>query len=98
MLDSPLYVLTLLTLSVLICEWLVRNTFLRHLGTALLVILFVAVLANVGLLPSASEGSVILHGSLSILGSLIDFLPAAERQSGEYSPCRGTDADLVFYR
>ena len=70
MLDSPLYVLTLLTLSVLICEWLVRNTFLRHLGTALLVILFVAVLANVGLLPSASESSVIYTGVFRYLAPL----------------------------
>ena len=39
--DQPLYVLGMLCLSVLICEWLVRTTFLKHLSTALLVILFV---------------------------------------------------------
>lgn len=71
--DNPLYVLTLLTFSVLICEWLVRNTFLRHLGTALLVILFVAVVANVGLLPSASEGSVIYTGIFRYLAPLSIF-------------------------
>jgi len=70
---SPLYVLTLLTLSVLICEWLVKKTLLRHFGTALLVILFVAVLANVGLLPSASEGSVVYTGIFRYLAPLSIF-------------------------
>ncbi len=55
MFSSPLFVLTVLCLSVVASEWLVKRTFLKHLGTALVVIFFVAVLANVGLLPSASE-------------------------------------------
>ena len=50
----PLYVLMLLCLLVVAGEWLVRRTVLRHLGTALLVILLGAVLANAGLLPAGS--------------------------------------------
>jgi len=88
MLTSPLYVLTLLCLSVVVCEWLVRYTVLKHVSTALLVIIFVAVLANTGLLPSASEGSVV-YGSvfrylapLSIFYLLLDVNLASIRRAG----------------
>lgn len=88
MLTSPLFVLTLLCLSVVICEWLVRHTLLKHVSTALLVIIFVAVLANVGLLPSASEGSVVYTGifrylaPLSIFYLLLDVNLASIRRAG----------------
>ncbi len=88
MLSSPLFVLTLLCLSVVISEWLVKNTFLKHLGTALVVILFVAVLANIGLLPSASQGSVVYTGifrylaPLSIFYLLLDVNLASIRKAG----------------
>jgi uncharacterized membrane protein len=51
---DPLYILAVLCLLIVMSEWLVRRTFLRHVGTALLVILVTAVLANLGLLPTAS--------------------------------------------
>ncbi len=88
MLFSPLFVLTILCLSVVASEWLVKRTFLKHLGTALVVILFVAVLANVGLLPSASEGSVVYTGifrylaPLSIFYLLLDVNLASIRKAG----------------
>lgn len=88
MLSSPLFVLTLLCLSVVVSEWLTKNTFLKHLGTALVVILLVAVLANVGLLPSASEGSVVYSGifrylaPLSIFYLLLDINLASIRRAG----------------
>lgn len=50
----PLYVLMGLCLLVVAGEWLIRRTWLRHLGTALLVILLGAVAANTGLLPAGS--------------------------------------------
>lgn len=53
MADS-LYVLTILCLIVAATEWLVRHTFFRHFGTALLVILFTAILANIGIVPAGS--------------------------------------------
>ena len=51
---DPLYILAVLCLVVVASEWLARHTVLRHLGTALLVILVTAVLANIGLLPAGS--------------------------------------------
>lgn len=54
MIDEPLYILALLGASVAIAEVLARRTPLRHAGTALVVILVTAVLANVGLLPTAT--------------------------------------------
>ncbi len=71
--DQPLYVLAMLCLSVLICEWLVRTTFLKHLSTALLVILFVALLANLGIMPSASQGSPVYSGIFTYVAPLSIF-------------------------
>ncbi len=51
---DPLYVLACLCALVVGSEWLVRRTWLRHFGTALLVILLAAVAANVGVLPKGS--------------------------------------------
>jgi uncharacterized membrane protein len=51
---APLYVLAWLCALVVGAEWLVRRTWLRHAGTALVVILLTAVVANVGLLPAGS--------------------------------------------
>ncbi len=51
---DALYILTLLCLIIVVSEWMVRRTFLKHVGTALLVILVTAVVANLGLLPTSS--------------------------------------------
>lgn len=51
---DSLYILALLCAFVVASEWLVRRTALRHIGTALLVILVTAVAANIGLLPAGS--------------------------------------------
>jgi uncharacterized membrane protein len=51
---DPLFILALLSLLVVLAEWLVRRTALRHLGSALLVIVLAAAAANAGLLPTAS--------------------------------------------
>ena len=51
---DPLYILTVLSLLVVLSEWLVRRTALRHLGSALLVIVLAAVVGNLGLLPTSS--------------------------------------------
>lgn len=52
--SNSLYVLTLLCLIVVLTEWLVRKTFFRHFGTALLVIVITAIVANIGILPAGS--------------------------------------------
>ena len=52
---EPLYILAVLSVVVAASEWLVRRTRLRHLGTALLVILVTAVIANLGVIPAGSS-------------------------------------------
>jgi uncharacterized membrane protein len=51
---DPLYILAVLCLIVVVSEVLVRRTALRHLGTALVVILVTAVAANLGIVPAGS--------------------------------------------
>lgn len=54
MTDQTLFILAVLCLVIVVSEWLVRRTWLRHVGTALLVIVVTAVIANLGLLPTTS--------------------------------------------
>jgi uncharacterized membrane protein len=51
---NPLFILAVLSLVVVISEWLVRHTVLRHAGTALIGILVTAVIANLGIIPAGS--------------------------------------------
>ena len=60
--EAPLAILAILALNIVISEWLNRHTKLRHLGTTLLVILITAVVANLGIIPSASQGSPLYNG------------------------------------
>ena len=88
MFAAPLLVLTVLTASVVLSEWLVARTFLRHLGTALVVIIVVAIWANLGVIPSASQGSAVYDGifaylaPLSIFYLLLDVNLASIRRAG----------------
>lgn len=52
--DQSVYILAVLCAVIVVSEWLVRRTWLKHLGTALLVIMVTAVIANLGLLPTTS--------------------------------------------
>lgn len=52
MLTSPLAIVAVLCAAVAVSEWLARNTPLRHVGTALLVIVVTALLANGGVIPT----------------------------------------------
>lgn len=56
-------VLAVLCLCILAGEWLAEHTALRHLGTALVVIVLAAIFANVGLIPT-STGDHPLYGIL----------------------------------
>jgi len=53
--DAPLCLLAVLGLTIALSEWLVRRTFLRHVGSALLVILLTAVWANLGWIPTGRD-------------------------------------------
>jgi len=57
--NNPVLTLAILFFNIAICEYLVRKTVLKHLGTALLVILVTAIEANLFLIPSASNPSVV---------------------------------------
>lgn len=57
--NNPVLTLTILFFNIALCEYLVRKTFLKHAGTALLVILVTAIEANLFLIPSASDPSVV---------------------------------------
>lgn len=54
MTTDSLYIFGILSAFVVVSELLVRRTFLKHIGSALLVILVTAVAANTGLLPAGS--------------------------------------------
>ena len=73
MLENPLYIAGMLCLAVLSAEWLATKTWLRHLGTALVVILLVAVLSNSGLMPSSSKGSGVYQGIFQYVAPLAIF-------------------------
>ncbi|MEM9823381.1 MAG: DUF819 family protein [Bacteroidota bacterium] len=63
---NPLYILSLLCLMIILSEWLVRHSFFRHFGTALVVILLTAIVANLGFLPTGSskEAPVLLYNGI----------------------------------
>ena len=57
------FILAILCGVIILSEFLVRKTFLKHAGTALLVILVTAIFSNLGIIPttSSSENPVILY-------------------------------------
>lgn len=57
------FILAMLCGVIILSEFLVRKTFLKHAGTALLVILVTAVVSNIGIIPTTSslENPVILY-------------------------------------
>ena len=57
--NNPVLTLAILFFNIALCEYLVRKTALKHVGTALLVILVTAIEANLFLIPSASNPSVV---------------------------------------
>lgn len=73
MLTAPLYILTVLALNVAISEWLVRHTVLRHFGSALLVIVVTAVVANLGLIPTSSNAAPLYDAIFDYIAPLAIF-------------------------
>lgn len=55
--QNPIYILAFLCFLIFLSEWLCKYTKLKHLSSSLLVILLGAVVANFGLIPSASNAS-----------------------------------------
>jgi uncharacterized membrane protein len=51
---DPLFILTVLSLLIVLSERICERTPLRHVGSALMVIVFTAIAANLGIIPSSS--------------------------------------------
>lgn len=74
--SDSLFVAAVLCGLVALSEWLVRKTPARHIGSALLVILLTAVVANLGLIPTGSTAEApvpVYDGIFSILAPLSIF-------------------------
>jgi len=56
-LADPLPLIAILCLNIALSEWLVRHTALRHLGSALLVIVITAITANTGIIPPYEDAA-----------------------------------------
>lgn len=73
---EPLYVAAVLCLLIAFSEWLARRRHFRHLGSALIVILIAAVLANLRILPSSQNAPALYDNIFNYIAPLaIFFLP-----------------------
>lgn len=52
--EKGVMILGVLCLIIVCSEWVVRRSWLKHAGTALVVIIFTAVVANIGIIPTSS--------------------------------------------
>ncbi len=73
MLNDPIYILAVLSLNVFLSEWLVRHSFCRHFGAALLVIVLTAIVANLGVIPTSTVGSPVYDGVFEYVAPLAIF-------------------------
>jgi uncharacterized membrane protein len=74
MTTHPLFILTVLCINVVICEWLAKKPYFRHLGTALMVILLTAITANLGLIPASTTPTVVYDGIFAYVAPISIFL------------------------
>ena len=70
---EPLYVAATLCLLIALAEWLAAKRYFAHLGSALIVILAAAVLANLRLLPSSSNAPLLYDGIFNYVAPLAIF-------------------------
>lgn len=70
---EPLFLLAVLSLNVAVAEWLCRRTFLRHLGTALVVIIVTALVANLGVIPTYADDIAVYSGIFGFVAPLAIF-------------------------
>ncbi|HSR50378.1 MAG TPA: DUF819 family protein [Acidobacteriota bacterium] len=74
-LTDPAAILAVLFFNVVVTEWLVRKTFFRHVGTALLVILVTALVSNLGVIPTRASQTPVYGGIFAFVAPLAIFLP-----------------------
>lgn len=70
---DPIYVLTVLCLMVILAVYASKTAVGKKLGAALLVILFTAIVANLGLIPSASNSIPLYSGIFKYLAPIAIF-------------------------
>ncbi|WP_218944293.1 DUF819 domain-containing protein [Marinicella rhabdoformis] len=70
---DPIYVLTILCLMVILAVYVSKTTVGKKLGAALLVILFTAIIANLNLIPSASNSIPLYSGIFKYLAPIAIF-------------------------
>ncbi len=87
--ENPLYILAVLLASVALAEWLARKPGFRLAGGALIVIVLVAILANIGVVPTFSATAPPIYGQLLSVGApvaifllLLDVHLAALKKAG----------------
>ncbi len=73
MFRDPMFIVAVLAINVVLSEWLVRYTFFKHFGTALLVIVVTAVTANLGLIPTSASETGVYDGVFSYVAPLAIF-------------------------
>ena len=73
MLTDPIFIVAVLSLNVFLSEWLVRHSFCRHFGAALLVIVLTAIVANLGVIPTSTGGSPVYDGVFEYVAPLAIF-------------------------
>ena len=71
--ENPVYVLGVLCLMVILADYASKTRFGKKLGAALLVILFTAVIANLGIIPSASNSIPLYDGIFTYLAPISIF-------------------------
>lgn len=74
MTDSSMFIVAVLAFLIALSEWLARETWLRHLGSALLVIALTAAAANLGLIPTYSDDVAVYAGVFAHVAPLAIFL------------------------
>ncbi len=72
--SSSMFVIAVLGLNVALSEWLAHRTWLRHLGSALLVIVITAAMANAGLIPAYTDDVPVYNGIFEYLAPMAIFL------------------------
>ncbi|MBK8517293.1 MAG: DUF819 family protein [Saprospiraceae bacterium] len=71
---NPVAIIAILFFVVVLSEWLSDKAYFRHAGTGLLVIIFGAVLSNVGIIPASTPASPVYDAVFSYIAPLSIFL------------------------
>jgi len=74
MFQDSISIFAVLCLNIALAEWLTTKPYFRHVGSALLVIIITAIVANVGIIPSSSPATPLYDTVFSTIAPLSIFL------------------------